>query len=170
MLEFLEQQWLIQLRQIHNDTREQLRGLVAAFKKQYAFFNTAKYSEAQLRIGFLNPLLKSFGWDVDNERATSQFLRDVVQEEAIEVEDADVITKKNPDYTLRISGNRKLFVEARKAAIDIETSKTAAFQTRRYLMDVAPDERVCPCSIQYLQRDNIGTCIQFFARKNLIGG
>lgn len=115
-----------------NETREQLGGLIDSFKKQYAFFKTAKYSEAQLRIDFLNPLLKSFGWDVDNESAKSQFLRDVVQEESIEVEEADVITKKNPDYTLRILGNRKLFVEAKKVAIDIETSKAAAFQTRRY--------------------------------------
>jgi len=115
-----------------NETREQLGGLIDSFKKQYAFFKTAKYSEAQLRIDFLNPLLKSFGWDVDNESAKSQFLRDVVQEESIEVEEADVITKKNPDYTLRLLGNRKLFVEAKKVTIDIETSKAAAFQTRRY--------------------------------------
>jgi hypothetical protein len=111
---------------------EQVRGLIDLFKEQYSSFKTAKYSETQLRIDFLNPLLKSFGWDIDNESAKSQFLRDVVQEESIEVEEADVITKKNPDYTLRILGNRKLFVEAKKVAIDIETSKPAAFQTRRY--------------------------------------
>ena len=114
------------------DAYEQVKGLIDSFKEQYSFFRTAKYSEAQLRIDFLNPLLKSFGWDVDNESGKTQFLRDVIQEESIEVEEADVITKKNPDYTLRILGNRKLFVEAKKVAIDIETSKAASFQTRRY--------------------------------------
>ena len=110
----------------------QLESLVSDFKSQLSNFKKSSYKEAQLRNDFLNPLLKSFGWDVENEAQKNQFLRTVVQEETIEVEESDKLTKKNPDYTLRISGNRKLFVEAKKASINIEDSKTASFQTRRY--------------------------------------
>lgn len=83
-------------------------------------------------IDFINPFLKSFGWDIDNEATKSQFLRDVIQEETIDVEEEDSIAKKNPDYTLRIQSARKLFVESKKVSIDIEKSAKAAFQIRRY--------------------------------------
>lgn len=111
---------------------EQLRVLIGAFEKEYVIYKTPKYSEAQLRIDFLNPLLKTFGWDVDNEDTKSQFLRDVIQEESIDIDEEDTIAKKNPDYTLRIQGERKLFVEAKKVSIDLERTNKPAFQTRRY--------------------------------------
>lgn len=111
---------------------EQLKLLIGAFKKEYVVYKTPKYSEAQLRVDFLNPLLKTFGWDVDNEEGKSQFLRDVIQEESIDVESEDSVTKKNPDYTLRIQGTRKYFVEAKKVSIDLDKSLKPAFQTRRY--------------------------------------
>lgn len=111
---------------------EQLSKLINAYKKEYDIYRSPRYSEAQLRIDFLNPFLKSFGWDVDNEATKSQFLRDVIQEESIDVEDENSITKKNPDYTLRIQGTRKLFIEAKKASIDLDKSNKPAFQIRRY--------------------------------------
>ncbi len=111
---------------------EQLKTLINAFEKEYASLKRPDYKETPLRNDFLNPLLKTFGWDVENEAANSQFLRDVVQEETIDVEEEDAIAKKNPDYTLRIRGTRKLFIEAKKASIDIERSSRSAFQTRRY--------------------------------------
>lgn len=111
---------------------EQLKALLNAFEKEYIIYKTPKYSEAQLRIDFLNPLLKTFGWDVDNEQGKSQFLRNIIQEESIDVDDEDVITKRNPDYTLRIQGIRKVFIEAKKVSIDLSKDSKAAFQTRRY--------------------------------------
>src|SRR5690606_31078360 len=111
---------------------EQLKVLIAAFEKEYAVLKAPQYVEAQLRNDFLNPLLKTFGWDVENENGKTQFVREVIQEEGIEVEEDDEITKKNPDYTLRIQGARKLFVEAKKVSIDIDKSLKPAFQTRRY--------------------------------------
>lgn len=108
----------------------QLNELVSAFEKSRKIFSTTKYNETQLRNDFLDPLLMSFGWDVDNEAGKTQFLRDVIQEESIDVEDET--SKKNPDYTLRIQGLRKLFVEAKKPSVDITKSSKAAFQTRRY--------------------------------------
>ena len=110
----------------------QLELLVQAFAAQEAHYKSSAYKEAQLRSDFLNKLLKAFGWDVDNEANKSQALRDVVQEEELEVEDEDTTKVKNPDYTLRVVGTRKLFVEAKKARINIDTAVDPAFQTRRY--------------------------------------
>jgi type I restriction-modification system DNA methylase subunit len=114
------------------DSRLQLETLVAAFAAQFPAYSKTTYNEAQLRVDFISPLLKTFGWDIDNEAAQTQFLRDVIQEEAIEVAEADALAKKNPDYTLRVQGTRKVFVEAKKVAVDIERSVKSAFQARRY--------------------------------------
>jgi hypothetical protein len=107
-----------------------IRDLVAKYRVERDSCTTSVYNETQLRNDFIDPLLKCFGWDVDNDKRKTQFLRDVIQEESIEVEDE--ISKKNPDYTLRVNGTRKLFVEAKKPSIDILKSAKAAFQTRRY--------------------------------------
>lgn len=109
---------------------EQLKRLVKAFDEGRKSFVSEKYNETQLRNDFLDAFLMSFGWDVDNETEKTQFLRDVIQEESIDVEDE--ASKKNPDYTLRIQGLRKFFVEAKKPSVDITKSSKAAFQTRRY--------------------------------------
>lgn len=109
---------------------EQLKIVVKAFDEGRKSFISATYNETQLRNDFLGALLMSFGWDVDNEAGKTQFLRDVIQEESIDVE--DVSSKKNPDYTLRTQGFRKLFIEAKKPSVDITKSSKAAFQTRRY--------------------------------------
>lgn len=114
------------------ESYEQLKMLIAAFEKDYPVLKASQYKEAQLRNDFLNPFLKTFGWDVENETGKTQFLRDVIQEEGIDVEEGNALAKKNPDYTLRIQGERRLFIEAKKVSIDIEKSKKAAFQTRRY--------------------------------------
>lgn len=108
----------------------QLTLLVSSFNDGYSVFKDKKYNETQLRNDFIDPFLKCFGWDVDNEASKNQFSRDVIQEESICVEDEKA--KKNPDYTLRISGLRKIFVEAKKPSVDITNSSKSAFQVRRY--------------------------------------
>lgn len=118
--------------QTKSEAIQQLEDLVRAFGANEARFKNSAYKESQLRNDFLNKLLKAFGWDVDNELGKSQKLRDVLQEEELEVEDDDVIKIKNPDYTLQIVGTRKLFVEAKKASINIDHALGPAFQTRRY--------------------------------------
>jgi hypothetical protein len=111
---------------------DQLEVLINAFTKGYGDYKKGSYSEAQLRIDFLNPLLKCFGWDVDNEARKTQIFREVIQEESIDVEEEDKVTKKNPDYTLKQFGQRSLFVEGKKVSINITIEKAPAFQTRRY--------------------------------------
>ena len=115
-----------------NECRDQLKILVDAFGNNYPDYKKATYSEAQVRIDFLNPLLKCFGWDVDNESRKTQIFREVIQEESIDVEEENKVTKKNPDYTLKQFGQRTLFMEAKKVSINILLERAPAFQTRRY--------------------------------------
>lgn len=107
-----------------------IQSLVNKYKLERSGCLRSGYNETQVRNDYINPFLKCLGWDVDNEQGRNHFLRDVLQEEFIEVEDEN--SKKNPDYTLRINGIRKLFVEVKKPSIRITTSSSAAFQTRRY--------------------------------------
>jgi len=108
----------------------QVTELVAKFDLDKSVYKSSAYNETQFRNDFLNPLLKSLGWDVDNERGMPQHRRDVIMEEPVAI--PDEATKKNPDCTLRVGGARKIFVEAKKPLVDISTSPTAAFQLRRY--------------------------------------
>jgi len=112
------------------ESYEQLTMLVRIFDQNKKSYKNPRYNETQLRNDFLDPFLMSFGWDVNNEAGKPQFLRDVVQEESIDVEGE--ANKKNPDYTMRVQGLRKFFVEAKKSSVDIIKSAKAAFQTRRY--------------------------------------
>ncbi len=115
-----------------NECKTQLKVLVNAFDNRYTEYKSTKYNEAQLRIDFLNPLLKCLGWDVNNEAKKTQLYREVIQEESIDVAEENKITKKNPDYTLKQFGQRCLFVEAKKASIDITKENAPSFQIRRY--------------------------------------
>lgn len=107
-----------------------ISSLVRKYKSNRDGYLSSTYNETQLRNDFIDPFLKCLGWDVDNKKDQTHFLRDVIQEEYIEVDDS--VSKKNPDYTLRVNGIRKLFVEAKKPNVDILKSSKAAFQTRRY--------------------------------------
>jgi type I restriction-modification system DNA methylase subunit len=112
-----------------DEGRAVLNNLVETFRAGRGSFTSIRYNETQLRNDFISPFLKALGWDVDNVAGHSQFFRDVIQEEGIDVDNEG---SKRPDYTLRIQGFRKLFVEVKKPSLDIERSSSSAFQVRRY--------------------------------------
>jgi type I restriction-modification system DNA methylase subunit len=115
--------------------KQQLQTLVGQFireRDQYVR-STSTYNETQLRADFLDPLLEILGWDVKNVRGTPQYRREVILEDTVEIEDDEVeLTRKKPDYGLRLDTERKLFVEAKKPRVRIEQDRQAAFQVRRY--------------------------------------
>lgn len=116
--------------------KEELEALVARYDARRAEYRKAgsAYNETQLRQDFVNPLLRILGWDVDNTAALPQHLREVVHEDTVDVKEDDELglLAKKPDYALRAGGERKLFWEAKKPSIAVETSAKAAFQVRRY--------------------------------------
>ncbi len=114
------------------EAKDQLRELVKRFQKNlpdYVRGNSA-YNETQARTEFITPLLQILGWDVHNSRGQPLDLREVIEEPTVEV-GPERLSKK-PDYELRLARQRKLFVEAKKPSIKIESDQDAAFQTRRY--------------------------------------
>lgn len=112
--------------------KEIVKTLVENFKASRSEYKKASYNETQVRNDFINPLLQALGWDVFNENALSQYLREVIQEDTVDVEIDGIMTKKKPDYAFSLNGKRKVFVEVKKPAVSIETATEPAFQIRRY--------------------------------------
>lgn len=110
--------------------RAEIRRLVAAYCRNEADYLTANYNETQARTDYITPLLRAFGWDVHNTKGHQLALREVIEEATVEV--GEERSHKKPDYELRLARQRKLFVEAKKPSVPIETDNAAAFQIRRY--------------------------------------
>jgi hypothetical protein len=87
-----------------------------------------KYNEAQTRNDFINPFFIALGWDVNNEQNLTETYRPVVLEDTLKIGRATKI----PDYSFRVGGIRKFFVEAKKPAVNLKTDLEPAFQVRRY--------------------------------------
>jgi len=102
--------------------------LVRRFGEQKEKYTTGVYKEAQVRIEFIDPLFRVLGWDVDNSKGLPLAYREVVREGAVLVEG----NKKAPDYSFRIGGQRKFFVETKKPSADIGIDPAPAFRVRRY--------------------------------------
>lgn len=102
--------------------------LVEAFDRNIAVYRSANYKETPCRQEYINPFFESLGWDVSNKAKYAEAYKDVVAEESVE----DEGTVRAPDYTFRIGGTRKFFVEAKKPMVNIKESAVAAYQLRRY--------------------------------------
>ena len=102
--------------------------LVTNFREQLPQYKDASYNETQVRKDFIDPFFKALGWDMGNEANYSESYRDVIYEESVKMDGAS----KNPDYTFRIGGVRKFFVEAKKPSVSIKNEDAPALQTRRY--------------------------------------
>ena len=107
---------------------EVIAKLVNRFDEQRATYMSGSYNETQVRRDFIDPFFKALGWDIDNENDYAEAYRDVIHEDMILVGDA----KKAPDYSFRIGGTRKFFVEAKKPSVSVSTDSKPAFQLRRY--------------------------------------
>ena len=106
--------------------------LVERFNRGKHLYRLVSYNETELRVEFLNPLFLLLGWDVDNQGHHPPFLREVVHEAAVMVEEDGFRRKKRPDYEFRIGGERVFFAEAKKPSVDIRNDPVPAFQLRRY--------------------------------------
>lgn len=81
------------------------------YANQHAL-RSGQYNETQARIDFINPLFDALGWDIANTRGLPLDQREVIHEDAIRVGN----TVKAPDYSFRLGGQRKFFVEASRSA------------------------------------------------------
>ncbi len=110
------------------DFPDSVKTLVERFDQQSDQVHSPDYNETQLRIDFVNPMFAALGWDMDNAAGYAEQYRDVVHEDRVKVAGQT----KAPDYSFRIGGARKFFLEAKKPFVKIKESSEPAFQLRRY--------------------------------------
>ena len=78
---------------------------------------------------YLDPLFTALGWDMDNAAGYAEAYKDVVHEETLKISG---VAATAPDYSFRIGGTRKFFVEAKKPSVKIKDDPAPAAQLRRY--------------------------------------
>jgi hypothetical protein len=105
-----------------------VKRLVERFERNQTAYLSPVYNETQLRREFLDPFFRALGWDVDNEAGHAPQYREVVHEDAIKVG----ISTRAPDYSFRVGGQRKFFVEAKKPTVNLKDDPAPAYQLRRY--------------------------------------
>jgi adenine-specific DNA-methyltransferase len=107
---------------------EQLNTLVALFSTNIAQYKSGKYDEANTRTDFIDKFFILLDWDVANNKGFSESYREVVREDKVKIDGS----QKAPDYSFRIGGVRKFFVEAKKPSVNIKDAAEPAYQVRRY--------------------------------------
>jgi len=113
---------------MHNNLPIKITELIKKFTEHYNKYKQTDYNETQVRREFIDPLFTELGWDVDNTAGNSEHYKDVIHEDRVKIGG----NTKSPDYSFRIGGQRKFFVEAKKPSVDLQNSKEASFQLRRY--------------------------------------
>jgi len=94
-----------------------LEKLIAKFEADKGHYLSKDYSEAQARIDFITPFFKALGWDVENEAGLPHHQREVV------VEKGEAETEGRPDYSFRLAGQTKFFVEAKAPSEPLDSAK-----------------------------------------------
>ena len=103
---------------------QKVHDLVEVFDRNAEDYLSAHFNEAMLRQQFVNPLFQCLGWDMDNERGYAEAYKDVIHEAAIKVGGAT----KAPDYSFRIGGTPKFYLEAKKPSVNVKDDPAPAFQ------------------------------------------
>lgn len=112
------------------EIKNKIHNLVAKYEANRDFYRTSKFNETEVRNQFLDPLFEILGWDIRNISGRNTNEREVLLEESLK-ENASTHSKK-PDYTFRLFGERKFFLEAKKPCVQIEKDDDPAKQVRRY--------------------------------------
>ena len=106
---------------------QQVLDLVERFRQHQDDYTSSRYNEAQARQEFIDPMLAA-RLGHGKPAGFAEAYKDVVHEDAIKVGGVH----KAPDYSFRVGGVRKFFLEAKKPSVAIKDDAQAAFQLRRY--------------------------------------
>ena len=109
-------------------TLAQLTELIDQFERNERQYTSGAYKETPTRTDFINKFFELLGWDVSNAHHYAQNYRDVVEEDTLTIRGKPAA----PDYSFRIGGVRKFFVEAKKPSVNIKDDVDPALQVRRY--------------------------------------
>lgn len=107
---------------------KELNELIDRFERNIASYQSSGYKETEVRREFIDPFFRLLGWDIDNTAGNAEAYKDVVHEDSVRIGQY----VRAPDYSFRIGGTRKFFVEAKKPSSDIQADSAPAFQLRRY--------------------------------------
>lgn len=107
-----------------------IHALVQKYEQGKETFRSSRFNETQVRNEFLDPLFEILGWDIRNAAGKDTNEREVLLEEPLKANAAS--HTKKPDYTFRLFGERKFFLEAKKPCVHIEREDNPAKQVRRY--------------------------------------
>lgn len=110
--------------------KKKIHDLVEKYEQSRDYYRTSQFNETQVRNEFLDPLFEILGWDIRNISGKITSEREVLLEESLKA-NASTHSKK-PDYTFRLYGERKFFLEAKKPCVDICHDNAPAKQVRRY--------------------------------------
>jgi len=108
--------------------RQKFGELVDRFRYNLKVYKKSTYNETQVRREFIDPFFEALDWDVSNKQGYAEQYKEVVHEDAIKVGRST----RAPDYSFRIGGQRKFFVEAKKPAVNIKEDVSPSYQLRRY--------------------------------------
>ncbi len=108
--------------------KQKLGELVERFLTNIDVYKKSAYKEAQVRHEFIDPFFEAQGWDVSNKQGYAEQYKEVVLEDTIKV----WRSTRAPDYSFRIGGTRKFFVDAKKPAVNIKEDVSPSYQLRRY--------------------------------------
>ncbi|MBM9499215.1 Eco57I restriction-modification methylase domain-containing protein [Leptospira sp. 201903071] len=107
---------------------KKLTELTDLFQANIKQYKSTSYDEANTRTDFIDKFFELLDWDVRNVNGYSETYREVVREDKVIIEGKP----KAPDYSFRVGGHRKFFLEAKKPSINIKEDMVPAFQIRRY--------------------------------------
>jgi type I restriction-modification system DNA methylase subunit len=102
-----------------------IQGLIKKFDSDRDYYLSKAYSEAEARVDFITPFFRGLGWDVENEAGLPHHAREVL------VEKTEQEVHGKPDYSFRIAGQTKFFVEA-KAPHEALSDPKHILQAKRY--------------------------------------
>ena len=157
------------------DAKEKIKELVERFYLNLDAYKKGSYNETQLRREFIDPFFEALGWDVQNKQGFAEQYKEVVHEDSIKVG----ISLKAPDYSFRIGGQRKFFLETKKPAINIKEDTSPAYQLRRYawsaklplsILTDFEEFAVYDCRIKPMPSDKVSTGrIAYYTYEQYIG-
>ncbi len=152
----------------HEDLKKSVADRVSQYASRLGEYKKATYNETEVRVDFVNPFLKSLGWDVDNEAGLPQHLREVTHEATVLVEEEGKKRSKKPDYSFRVGTETLFYLETKKPYVDITTDNAPAFQLRRYgwsgnlkisVLTNYNDLYIYDCTVRPVENDDINVAL-----------
>ena len=117
----------------YSNSREEALEIVETLVKRFGdrkdLLKNEDCHEARTLRDFIDPLLKAFGWDVDNENGVAESYREVIQQDRVVIGGA----KRVPKYSFGGSGAKRLFfLDVQTPTTSIKDNAELAYWIRRY--------------------------------------